>query len=246
MADEKNLYQKLLNVQTKLKAPKSQYNSFGKYSFRSAEDILEALKPLLQQENLTLTLTDSLTEIGNRVYIMATADLRDDANKLTVTSYAREPDASKGTDPSQITGKASSYARKYALNGLFLIDDNKDADTNENVTERKAYTQQNAVEVEHARQIQKAEKGIKKAIGIFGAGPSVVQEWENKIKDDNPELAIREMTAWVNAQNQANTQQTQNSVSDNTGAILDRSGTKLPRTMRKRANRVLSVDMECI
>ena len=120
----------LLDIQTELKAPKGQYNSFGKYKYRNAEDILEAVKPLLKKHKCTLVITDELVLIGDRYYIKATAKLRFLDSELVefVAGYAREEENKKGMDSSQITGAASSYARKYALNGLFLIDDTKDSD----------------------------------------------------------------------------------------------------------------------
>ena len=123
---------KLLAIQGELKAPKGQYNSFGKYKYRSCEDILEAVKPLLDKYGVVLTLSDEIIEVGGRVYVKATATLRAGDQCYTNAAFAREPDEKKGMDSSQITGTASSYARKYCLNGLFLIDDTKDADTNEN------------------------------------------------------------------------------------------------------------------
>lgn len=122
---------KLLEIQTELKAPKGQYNSFGGYNYRSAEDILEAVKPILKEKDCTLTLSDEMVEVGGRIYVKATARFNDGTNETVVTASAREAEAKKGMDDSQITGTASSYARKYALNGLFLIDDTKDADTDE-------------------------------------------------------------------------------------------------------------------
>lgn len=122
---------KLMNIQQELKAPKGQYNDFGKYAYRSCEDILEAVKPLLKKEKLVLTISDELQYIGNRYYIKATATLIDTESEATISNsaYAREEETKKGMDGSQITGASSSYARKYALNGLFGIDDNKDNDT---------------------------------------------------------------------------------------------------------------------
>ena len=131
MAETKNLTQKLLNVQRDLKAPKGQYNSFGKYKYRSAEDILEAVKPINVKNGILLTITDEPILIGEWHYIKASATVTDGVDNLTVTAYARESETKKGQDLSQITGTASSYARKYALNGLYLIDDTKDADTDE-------------------------------------------------------------------------------------------------------------------
>ena len=131
---EKQLYDKLILMQSELKAPKSNYNDFGKYSYRSCEDILEAVKPLCKKYRALLTLTDDIEVIADRVYVKARAILRDvdDYNTaIEVQAFAREPSEKKGMDSSQVTGTASSYARKYALNGLFCIDDTKDADTNE-------------------------------------------------------------------------------------------------------------------
>ena len=124
------IYKKLMNIQTKLKAPKSQRNNFGNYNYRSCEDILEAVKPLLDEFKVALTIKDEIILIGERYYIKATATLIDiDTGDTTETSaYARESAEKRGMDSSQVTGATSSYARKYALNGLFAIDDNKDAD----------------------------------------------------------------------------------------------------------------------
>lgn len=119
------------NIQEELKAPKSQYNRFGGYAYRSVEDILTAIKPLLVKEKADLTLSDELVLIGDRYYVKSTATYEDKGGKKVVTGYAREAENKKGMDASQITGTASSYARKYALNGLFLIDDTKDADSEE-------------------------------------------------------------------------------------------------------------------
>ena len=121
--------EKLLEIQQKLKAPKNQKNSFGGYNYRSCEDILEAVKPLLKEQGLLLRLDDELVQIGERYYIKATAIISDGKEEIRNTSYAREEETKKGMDGSQITGASSSYARKYALNGLFLIDDVKDSDT---------------------------------------------------------------------------------------------------------------------
>lgn len=137
-----SIREKLLNIQTELKAPKGQYNSFGGYKYRSCEDILEAVKPLLKDNKCTLRITDDVVQIGERYYIKATAILTDleesdgyREREVQNTAYAREEETKKGQDGSQLTGTASSYARKYALNGLFLIDDTKDADTDEHKKE---------------------------------------------------------------------------------------------------------------
>lgn len=117
---------KLVEIQQKLKAPKSQTNSFGKYKYRSCEDILEAVKPILGEAFLTLT--DEMVEVGGRVYVKAKASLSLGEEHVSVEAYAREAEEKKGMDAAQVTGAASSYARKYALSGLFCIDDNKDSD----------------------------------------------------------------------------------------------------------------------
>lgn len=125
--------EKLMNIQQELKCNKGQYNSFGKYKYRSCEDILESVKPLLKKHKCILTLNDNLEYIGNRYYIKAIATITDieKGESISNTAYAREEEDKKGMDGSQITGTSSSYARKYALNGLFAIDDTKDADTDE-------------------------------------------------------------------------------------------------------------------
>ena len=120
------LVKKLSEIQRKLKAPKGQFNTFGKYAYRNCEDILEALKPLLK--DVMLTITDEVALIGDRFYIKATAQVADGESIISVSAFARESDSKKGMDDAQITGSASSYARKYALNGLFCIDDNRDPD----------------------------------------------------------------------------------------------------------------------
>lgn len=123
------MQEKLLKIQQELKAPKNQYNDFGKYRYRSCEDIFEAVKPLLKETGLTLTMEDELYYIGDRYYVRATAILSDGTNTLRTSAFAREEETKKGMDGSQITGASSSYARKYALNGLFLIDDVRDSDS---------------------------------------------------------------------------------------------------------------------
>lgn len=128
-----HIYGKLMMIQQELKAPKGQYNIFAKYNYRSCEDILEAAKPLCIKNNATLLLNDAVQEVSGRFYVVATATLVDteSGDSVSANAYAREPQDKKGMDDSQITGMASSYARKYALNGLFCIDDTKDADTDE-------------------------------------------------------------------------------------------------------------------
>ena len=129
--ETKKIYEKLAKVQAELKAPKGQFNSFGKYHYRSQEDILEAVKPILSRQGMTINLTDDIVLVGERYYVKATATVSDGTDTISVTAFAREPSEKKGMDESQITGTASSYARKYALNGLFAIDDTKDSDSEE-------------------------------------------------------------------------------------------------------------------
>ena len=139
MATIKNKPMKLVKIQAELKAPKNQMNAFGKYKYRSAEDIIEAVKPILFKNNCALLISDEIVQVSDRVYVKATAMLIDENNEelpIKVYGWAREEEVKKGMDAAQITGSASSYARKYALNGLFAIDDTKDADsTNEHKDE---------------------------------------------------------------------------------------------------------------
>ena len=149
---------KLVAVQAALKAPKGQFNKFGGYKYRSCEDILEAVKPLLLEQGLQLTITDEPVEVGGRIYIKATATVTDGSETATVSGYAREAETKKGMDESQITGTASSYARKYALNGLFLIDDTKDADaTNDHQKPKAAPRPKQAPKPKAAPQLQGGE-----------------------------------------------------------------------------------------
>ena len=133
MAEKANLSlkEKLKRVQIELKAPKNLYNSFGKYHYRNAEGIQEALKPMEKTYEFVTILSDEIVEVGGRVYVKATATIMDAIDSISVTAYAREASDKKGMDDAQVTGATSSYARKYALNGLFLLDDTKDSDTEE-------------------------------------------------------------------------------------------------------------------
>lgn len=134
--------EKIVAIQSELKAPKGQYNSFGKYNYRSCEDILEGVKPLLAKHGLVLTIQDSIDLIGDRFYVKATATITDGKEQLSTSAYARESLDKKGMDASQVTGATSSYARKYALNGLLAIDDTKDADTMDNSKKPVQQTQE--------------------------------------------------------------------------------------------------------
>lgn len=148
------IHEKLQAVQTGLKVPKNLYNSFGGYSYRNAETILEKVKPYLKRYGLTLIIRDTVEAVGNAVYIRAEATLTDveTGESVTATALAREPESKKGMDPMQISGATSSYARKYCLNGLFLLDDQKDADT-------EAYTAQDKAMLIRAIEAMLTEKG---------------------------------------------------------------------------------------
>lgn len=150
---EMNIYEKLSNIQVELKCNKSQYNSFGKYNYRNCEDILESAKPLCKKHRTTLILHDEVEVVSERYYIKAIATLYDwdSDNKIVASAYARESLTKKGMDDSQVTGATSSYARKYALNGLFNIDDTKDNDTDELKNQ-----QDNAPKVKKINKEQKA------------------------------------------------------------------------------------------
>ena len=148
----------LQQIQTELKAPKGQFNKFGGYKYRSCEDILEALKPVLAKHQAAVLLSDDIAFIGTRFYVKATATLKTDKETISVTAYAREAETRKGMDESQITGSASSYARKYALNGLFGIDDTKDADTMDNThQEPKPTKQASFIDPKHLKLLNSAK-----------------------------------------------------------------------------------------
>ena len=156
MAD---FYKKIVKIQENLNAPKGQQNNFGKYAYRSAEDILVALKPLLAKEGLFLIISDEVVQVGERYYVKVTAKITDGQTSIENTAFAREALSKKGMDDSQITGSTSSYARKYALNGLLCIDDNKDADSMKSVTLSGEI--KNAVESQGIEYINKNEQYIK-------------------------------------------------------------------------------------
>ena len=161
---ENNIYSRLQAVQMELKAPKDQYNDFGKYSYRSCEDILEVVKPLCEKQGLLLSLTDEIVEMGGRNYIKSIARVieMETGKDFFTTAFAREDELKKGMDGSQISGCASSYARKYALNGLFCIDDTKDADTRDTRSEVQLATQKQQNELEVL--CQKTGSDLKKVL----------------------------------------------------------------------------------
>lgn len=172
------IYKKLLNIQKELNVPKGQYNKFGGYSYRNAEDILNAIKPLLWENECTAFFRkDIIDQVGDRYYLVATFDFVDisTGEKITVEARAREGEKKKGMDASQITGAASSYARKYALNGIFLIDDAKDADTNEYQKQQKqgANTKQQKQYI-NDNQLQQIYNGINQLAQMTNQNPDIV------------------------------------------------------------------------
>ena len=166
----------LIEIQSELKAPKNQRNTFGNYNYRSAEDILEAVKPLLKKHGCHLTINDEMIQLGDRYYVKATATLLKDADSISTTAYAREEESKKGMDSSQITGSTSSYARKHALNGLFCIDDTKDADfTNTHGKEEKPKPK--TVKAPAKSEIESDMKQAKEAIGKCKSGEDLIVVW---------------------------------------------------------------------
>ena len=157
----------LISIQSELKAPKSQFNKFGGYKYRKAEDILEAVKPLLAKQKCTLTITDDVVLIGNRIYVKATATIKNEKGECeTTTGWAREEETKKGMDGSQITGASSSYARKYALNGLFAIDDNADSDTT-NDGQHQAAQQQAQTQAQQPASLQLNPNNLNEGFGFL-------------------------------------------------------------------------------
>lgn len=195
----KNITQKLIKVQSELKAPKGQHNDFGNYYYRSAEDVFEAVKPLLTEQGLLMTITDIIEQVGERYYIQAKVILTDGEDTIEVTGYARESLNKKGMDDSQITGTASSYARKYAMNGLFLIDDTKDSDSNENRIERENRAKKADVEAEREKQakIEKLNAQYERALKAANnneAPMELLTKW-NKLPKA---AALKEIAKWIN------------------------------------------------
>lgn len=195
------LYGRLRCVQRDLKAPKNQYNSFGKYRYRSCEDILEGVKPILQEYGCTIVLSDTIEQIGDRFYVKATATFFDcdTGESVSNTAYARESDDKKGMDASQITGTASSYARKYALNGLLLIDDTKDADTDENRNEAIGRSRSEGAKKAMATKEQNAKDNANQIISEKDA--NVLRElMKNKGYDPNQKYKGKEISELTNAE----------------------------------------------
>lgn len=205
--DGMNIYQSLNYIQSNLKAPKGQFNSFGKYHYRSCEDILEGVKPHLQETKTCLVISDEIVTIGEHNYIKATATLYSaDGGAVANSAFAKEPLEKKGMDPSQITGATSSYARKYALNGLFCIDDTKDADTDAytaNTTQTKAKEKAPETNTIREKRVKKEYlKSITQQMGIKQINPKLISEHINKTfnKKTSNELTEDELKSlydWV-------------------------------------------------
>ena len=176
MKGEIKMQNKMVNVIDRLKAPKSQYNSFGGYNYRSCEDILNAVKPLLSENGLLMSITDDVVQLGTRYYVKATVTVTDGTASMSVSAFAREADTKKGMDESQITGAASSYARKYALNGMFDIDDTKDADSTNDHGKKPEKTEPKAKKMELATDEQRAH--IQDMVDAYGdKWPDATTAW---------------------------------------------------------------------
>lgn len=186
-----DIFKKLLEVQKGLKAPKGQYNSFGKYAYRSCEDILEAVKPLTTELGCVVLLTDDILNIGERYYVKATAKIIDaeTGDAVENVAFAREQDTKKGMDDSQVTGSCSSYARKYALNGLFAIDDQKDADAQNQGNENSKKQNQKPSEAQLKRMWAIAGKA---GIDENGVHTFIKQAFK---KEKIGELTVQELNA---------------------------------------------------
>ncbi|WP_308779608.1 ERF family protein [uncultured Clostridium sp.] len=177
-----NLLEKLMNIQSELQAPKNQFNRFGKYNYRNCEDILEALKPYLKKYNCVVTLNDELIIIGDRYYVKAIATIKDTESEATesTTAFAREEETKKGMDGSQVTGASSSYARKYALNGLFAIDDNKDSDTTNTNNKDKKVTE---IKLSEAQIKRAYALGYKAGYDKANVDKQILTKFNKKIQD---------------------------------------------------------------
>lgn len=190
------IYEQLSNVQHELKCSKSLYNSFGKYSYRSTELIMEAAKPLLFENDLCLIITDSVELIGDRFYIKATATIYNkEGEQVSTTAYAREEENKKGMDASQITGSTSSYARKYALNGLLAIDDTKDADaTNTHGVTNDSKTAATNNKTNNTMNTYKLTEGQIKRLYAIGYKKGYSREYMNKLVNTKYKKPVEDLT----------------------------------------------------
>ena len=190
------IYEQLANVQHELKCNKSLYNSFGKYSYRSTELIMEAVKPLLFSNDLCLTITDSIELIGDRFYIKATATIYNkEGEQISTTAYAREEEGKKGMDASQVTGSTSSYARKYALNGLLAIDDTKDADaTNTHGITNDSKTTSANNKTNNTTSTYKLTEGQIKRLYAVGYKKGYKRDYMNKLINTKYKKSVEDLT----------------------------------------------------
>lgn len=184
---DKNLTEKLSRVQQRLEAPKNQYNEFGNFNYRSAEDIFEAVKPILAEEGLVLTVSDEMVAIGDRYYVKATATVSDGESEVSVSAFAREDESRAGMSDSQLTGCCSSYARKYALNGLFCIDDGKDSDSFDDRAQKpsnkpSAPKKSNSEQLKDFCSQEKLKEGvdIKVLRKFYEYYDKIIDSWDNK------------------------------------------------------------------
>lgn len=178
----KHIYEALMQIQSELKAPKNQRNNFGGYNYRSCEDIMEAVKPLLLKNGVVLTVSDDMSVVGNRIYVKATATLSDGEDIISNSAFAREAEVKKGMDDSQITGATSSYARKYALNGLFCIDDTKDADATNTHGKDEKTPAEKAKETREANQ-KSFEEAFAKMYAYFKGKPVWGYDMEQRFNE---------------------------------------------------------------
>lgn len=188
-----NLREKLNKIQVELKAPKGQYNSFGKYKYRSCEDILEGVKPLMDKYGVVLLIADDVIAVSDRIYIKAIVTLQDTESeqKITVSALAREAVNKKGMDEAQITGATSSYARKYALNGMFAIDDTKDADTHEPATGQQP-KQQAGQQSTQMKQLSDAQ--VKRAYAIANKNGVTIEDVKKFIFKHFKKVNLKELS----------------------------------------------------
>lgn len=200
MEEKISIYSKLLSIQNELKAPKNQYNKFGKYNYRSCEDILEAIKPLCLKYGAVVLIDDYVSQVGERFYVKAKASLIDidTQEEVYACAYARESENKKGMDSAQVTGATSSYARKYALNGLFCIDDTKDVDTQE-YQEKKQMNNNQSKNVNDYEQV-----GIEQAT-LLGEIDKRVEELFNLGVDVKSEGALHFINKFNNNKSDVNT-----------------------------------------
>lgn len=200
MEEKISIYSKLLSIQNELKAPKNQYNKFGKYNYRSCEDILEAIKPLCLKYGAVVLIDDYVTQVGERFYVKARASFIDidSQEEVYACAYARESENKKGMDSAQVTGATSSYARKYALNGLFCIDDTKDVDTQE-YQEKKQTNNNQSKNVNDYEQV-----GIEQAT-LLGEIDKRVEELSNLGVDVKSEGALHFINKFNNNKSDVNT-----------------------------------------